>query len=109
MSNSFIVQVAQQFNTSGGASATAVFPNPLTAGNPIIVSVVAIDAGAAVGSDGPSTSFIAISDMQGNTFHAVGGTANFIYGDATNGISILCGGYLASSFFGVPPPAEVTP
>lgn len=98
MANSWVVQQATQFNAVGGNRATAVFPLPLTAGNPILVMLLAIDTGAALDTS-PDSSWVAnyidpadpgwiqLSDTQGNTFYQFAR----IWGDPVNNLT-LCGG-----------------
>jgi hypothetical protein len=100
MSNSFIVQQALNFSV-GAATVSATFPKALTANNPILVSLMAIDTGAAVPSTASGVPYITLTDTQNNTLSADGG-ATIIWGDNTDGISILSGNYTVSALFSPP-------
>jgi hypothetical protein len=97
-----IVQKAVKINTTGGDSATATFAKALTAGNYLIVAVMAVDTGAAVGTDvqsGSAESYASISDTQGNHFEFTGQDPSLL-GDRTNGTSLFTGIYIMNSGFG---------
>src|SRR5713226_4849931 len=88
-----VVQKAVQINTTGGATATATFAKPLTAGNGLIVAVMAVDTGGAVGSDAHgATAYASVTDSQGNTL-STAGVSPSIYGDRTNGKTLFVGIY----------------
>src|ERR1700723_3604508 len=62
-----IVQTAVQINTTGSDTATATFANNLTAGNGLIVAVMAVDTGGAIATDAQGTSsaaptYVSLSD-----------------------------------------------
>ena len=90
-----IVQTAVQINTTGSDTATATFASNLTAGNGLIVAVVAVDTGGAIATDvtgSGAESYVSLSDTQLNSF-VTGGDGIGIYGDRTNGKTILVGIY----------------
>ena len=104
MANSYIVQQASQV-AIGAASVTVAFPQALTAGNPIIVAIVALDTGAAVSADHNESSFSpwtygSVTDTQGHNVYDVGGESLRITGDRTNGHTIYKGVTYCSPFFG---------
>ena len=101
---SAIVQTAVQINTTGGDTATATFANDLTAGNGLIVAVMAVDTGAAIGTDGAGTgsaapTYVSLSDTQSNNL-VTAGDGIAIYGDRTNGKTFLVGIYYMNLFSG---------
>jgi hypothetical protein len=102
---SYIVQTAVAINTSGGASVTAVFPNPVTAGNKIIVAVTAIDHGSEGGltSTGQSSiSSASIADTLDSDFVCLTSTFGpWAWGNAVGYASALFAGqYVASGVGG---------
>jgi hypothetical protein len=93
--NAAIVQKAVQINTTGGDTVSASFSSNLTSGNGMIVAVVGVDTGAAIGTDVQSTSatsYFSVTDSQGNTF-ATTGSGPVVYGDRTNGKTFYAGLY----------------
>jgi len=104
VANSWVVQQAVQMNVTGGNRATAVFPVPLTAGNPILGILLAIDAGAALDGDtSPDGGWVAqyldpadpgwiqFSDTQGNVFNV----SARIWSDPSG--YTVCGGFCTAS------------
>jgi hypothetical protein len=73
---SYIIQQTSAINTAGGASATASFSRPVTAGSIIVVAAAAIDHGApsGAGTEGQAAgSQAAVSDSQDNSYGALTG------------------------------------
>lgn len=104
---SYIVQIAKELNTTAGAAATATFAKALTAGNSVLVAVMAIDTGAAVGSDGTGTSSVSLSDTLSLSFQVNPGDATpQLVGDRTNGYSYLTGFYNVNSAGALPGGSE---
>jgi hypothetical protein len=95
--NAQIVQTAVQINTTGSHTATATFGKNLTAGNGLIVAVMAVDTGGAIaadhiGSSSGAASYASVSDSQNNSLVTIGNGIS-ITADRTNGKTFLVGIY----------------
>lgn len=93
-----VVQKAIAINTVGDSQAVATFASPVTAGNSILLCIMAADHAQAAGSDGVATTQVTVLDSLGNRY--VNWNAVWQWGDRTHNTTLLLGQYLATNING---------